>query len=301
MASHGVLVNATLCIDTVEVPGRGKVVDILGGAAAYFAAAARLFGPVRVLAAVGDDYPDELWQQLEALGLDLSGVVRRPGQTLRWHGSYHSDLKNRDTLVVHEDLAVEKIPPLPEAWRDTTHVCLGVTQPTNQLILQQQFPAARLTVLDTIDLYVMKHRLKLLEAIRGVHGLVINDWEAARLTGEEEAERAAERLLDLGPRFVIVKRGEQGATLAHPDGRWSCPAFPVERVVDPTGAGDSFLGGLLGYMAERDAGPEDFETLQHAMRYGTAAASFNIEDFSLRRLAAIDRGQIDERAALLKR
>jgi len=297
MANIGVLVNATLCIDTVEVPGRGKVTDILGGAAAYFAAAARLFGPVRVLGAVGDDYPDELWQQLEALGLDLSGVVRRPGQTLRWHGSYHADLKNRDTLVVHEDLAVEAIPPLPDAWRDTRHVCLGVTQPTNQLALQQQFPAAKLTVLDTIDLYVMKHRPKLLEAIRGVHGLIINDWEAARLTGEENAERAAERLLDLGPRFVIVKRGEHGATLAHPQGVWACPAFPVEHVVDPTGAGDSFLGGLLGHMAERNAGPDDFETLQQAMRYGTAAASFNIEDFSLRRLAQTSRNELDQRAA----
>ncbi|MEO0515561.1 MAG: PfkB family carbohydrate kinase [Planctomycetota bacterium] len=300
MESNGVLVNATLCIDTVEVPGRGKVTDILGGAAAYFAAAARLFGPVRVLGAVGEDYPDALWQELEGLGLDLSGVVRRPGKTLRWHGSYHADLKNRDTLVVQEDLAVEKIPHLPDAWRDTKHVCLGVTQPTNQLALQQQFPDAKLSVLDTIDLYVMKHRPKLLEAIRGVHGLVINDWEAARLTGDEDAERAAQNLLGLGPRFVIVKRGEHGATLAHPDGVWACPAFPVEQVVDPTGAGDSFLGGLLGYMAEQDAGPEDFKTLQHAMRYGTAAASFNIEDFSLRRLAQIDRPHLDERAAALQ-
>ncbi|MEM9420549.1 MAG: hypothetical protein AAGA25_16085 [Planctomycetota bacterium] len=130
MSFPGVLINATLCIDTVGVPGRGRVVDILGGAAAYFAAAARFYGPVRILGAVGSDYPDELWKQLEAMGLDLSGVERRPGETLRWHGSYHADLKNRDTLVVHEDLAVEAIPPLPEAWRDTAYVCSGVTQPT---------------------------------------------------------------------------------------------------------------------------------------------------------------------------
>ncbi len=300
MAREGVLVNATLCIDTVEVPGRGKVVDILGGAAAYFAAAARLFGPVRVLGAVGDDYPDELWRQLEALGLDLSGVVCRPGRTLRWHGSYHADLKNRDTLVVHEDLAVEAIPPLPEAWRDTPHVCLGVTQPTNQLALQRQIPGAKLSVLDTIDLYVMKHRPMLLEAIRGVHGLVINDWEAARLTGEDNAEQAARQLLDFGPRFAVVKRGEHGAILAHPGGVWACPAYGVKHVVDPTGAGDSFLGGLLGYMAEQDAGPDDFELLKHAMLHGSAAASFTIEDFSLRRLAVIDRGQLDERVATLR-
>lgn len=297
MSNPGVLVNATLCIDTVEVPGRGKVVDILGGAAAYFAAAARLFGPVRVLGAVGDDYPDDLWQELEALGLDLSGVVRRPGQTLRWHGSYHADLKNRDTLVVHEDLAVEKIPPVPEAWRDTRYVCCGVTQPTNQLALQQQFPGARMTVLDTIDLYVMKHRPKLLEAIQNVDGLVINDWEAARLTGEEDAEAAAKQLLGFGPKFVVVKRGEHGATLAHPEGVWHCPVYPVDQLVDPTGAGDSFLGGLLGYMAERGAGPDDFAAIQQAMLHGSAAASFTIEDFSLHRLAAVSREQIDQRVA----
>ncbi|MEM6856015.1 MAG: PfkB family carbohydrate kinase [Planctomycetota bacterium] len=300
MSFPGVLVNATLCIDTVEVPGRGKVVDILGGAAAYFAVAARLFGPVRVLGAIGEDYPETLWAELETLGLDLSGVVRRPGQTLRWHGAYHEDLKNRDTLVVHEDLSVEKIPPLPDAWRDTRYVCLGVTQPTNQLELRSRFPDARMTVLDTIDLYVMKHREKLREAIAQTDGLVINDWEAARLTGQDDAEQAARQLLNAGPRFVVVKRGEHGATLAHPDGLWHCPAYAVKDLVDPTGAGDSFLGGLLGYMAQRNASPNDFEALQQAMLHGSAAASFTIEDFSLRRLSQVKRPELDERVAELQ-
>ncbi|MBB6431563.1 PfkB family carbohydrate kinase [Algisphaera agarilytica] len=299
MSFPGVLINATLCIDTVEVPGRGKVVDILGGAAAYFAAAARFYGPVRILGSVGSDYPDELWQQLQAMGLDLSGVERRAGETLRWHGSYHADLKNRDTLVVHEDLAVEAIPPLPDAWRDTAYVCSGVTQPTNQLTLQSQFPDALLIVLDTIDLYVREHRPKLLEAIAGAHGLVINDWEATQLTGEADATEAAQKLLGLGPRFAIVKRGEFGAVLAHSEGVWHCPAYPVKDLVDPTGAGDSFLGGFLGYMAEQNADAEDFTAIQQAMRHGTAAASFTIEDFSLRRLADLTREQIDERVAAL--
>ncbi|MEM1107163.1 MAG: PfkB family carbohydrate kinase [Planctomycetota bacterium] len=303
MAADGVLVNATLCIDTVEVPGRGKVLDVLGGAAAYFAAAARLFGPVRVLAAVGEDYPEALWRELEALGIDLSGVVNRPGRTLRWHGVYHEDLQNRDTLVVHEDRSVEAIPPLPEAWRDTRYICAGVTQPENQLALQQQFRNARLTVLDTIDLYVNKHRLELLRAIAQADGLVINDWEAARLTGEGDPKRAVTKLLGFGPRFAVLKVGEDGAFLAHADApgkTWRCPAYPVERLVDPTGAGDSFLGGLLGYMAEREAGADDIEAIQQAMLHGSAAASFTIEDFSLRRIARVERKHVDERIVELK-
>ncbi|MEM7627700.1 MAG: PfkB family carbohydrate kinase [Planctomycetota bacterium] len=292
-----VLVNATLCIDDVDVPGVGEVRNVLGGAAAYFSAAARLFGPVRVLAAVGEDYPPALWEQLLGLGIDPAGIARRPGKTFRWHGRYHADLKHRDTLVVDFDPAVEAMPPVPEVWRDTEYVCLGVGVPTNQLALRRSFGNARLTVLDTIDLYVMKHRPALLEAMRNVHGVVINDWEAARLTGEEDAALAAMKLTELGPTFAVVKRGEAGAVLAHPAlGRpWACPAYGVGRVVDPTGAGDSFLGGLLGYLASVDAVVDDVDAFRRAVMHGTVAASFTIEAFSLERIAAIDRAAFDRR------
>lgn len=290
-----VLINATLCIDDVDVPGVGSVENVLGGAAAYFAAAARLFGPVRVLAAIGDDYPDELWQQLLALGIDPEGIVRRPGKTFRWHGRYHADLKHRDTLVVDFDPAVEATPPVPEAWRGTEYVCLGVNAPANQLTLRRAFPQTRLTVLDTIDLYVMQHRPALLEAIAAVDGVVINDWEAARLTGEEDAEQAALKLAELGPAFAVVKRGADGAVIAHHGGTWACPAFPVENLVDPTGAGDSFLGGFLGYLASTNATADDFSALQSAVIHGTVAASFTIEAFSLERIAGVTRDAFSER------
>ncbi|MEO1235185.1 MAG: PfkB family carbohydrate kinase [Planctomycetota bacterium] len=292
-----VLINATLCIDTVEVPGVGKVEGVLGGAAAYFAAAARLFGPVRVLGAVGEDYPDELWAQLTAMGLDTAGIARRPGRTFRWHGRYHADLKHRDTLVVDFDPAVEAPPPVPEAWRDTGYVCLGVSLPENQLRLRGQFPGAALTVLDTIDLYVNRHREKLVEAIGAVHGVVVNDWEAERITGEADAARAAERLRGMAGSFAVVKRGADGAVLADAAGVWSCPAAATAGVVDPTGAGDSFLGGMLGYLASVDAGVDDTQALRRAVALGSAAASFTIEDFSLRRLAGVTRGEVEERAA----
>ncbi|MEM9420548.1 MAG: PfkB family carbohydrate kinase [Planctomycetota bacterium] len=165
--------------------------------------------------------------------------------------------------------------------------------------MQSQFPDARLIVLDTIDLYVREYRPKLLEAIAGAHGLVINDWEATQLTGEGDATEAAQKLLGLGPRFAIVKRGDHGAVLAHPEAMWHCPAYPVKDLVDPTGAGDSFLGGFLGYMAEHNADADHFAAIQQAMCHGTAAASFTIEDFSPRRLAKVTRKQIDERVAEL--
>lgn len=292
-----VLVNATLCIDDVEVPGVGEVRNVLGGAAAYFSAAARLFGPVRVLAAVGDDYPPELWEQLLALGIDPAGIARRPGKTFRWHGRYHADLKHRDTLLVDFDPTVEAMPTVPEAWRDSPYVCLGVNAPENQLKLRRSFPGAKLTVLDSIDLYVMKHREALLEAMRNVHGVVINDWEAARLTDHEDAVRAAEALRGLGPAFVVVKRGEQGAVLADAAGAWACPAVAVEKLVDPTGAGDSFLGGMLGYLASVGAEADDTAALRTAVVHGTVAASFTIEAFSLDRIATVTRDEFDERHA----
>lgn len=306
-----VLVNATLCIDTIEVPnargGLDRVEGVIGGAAAYFAAAARLFGPVRVLGAVGEDYPEALWGKLEAMGVDWSGVVKRAGRTFRWHGRYHADLKHRDTLVVDFDPAVEALPELPEAWRDTKYVCLGVNAPENQLRLRSQFPesdprnipgvipGAGVMVLDTIELYVMRHRPALIEAIGRVDGVLVNDWEAEQLTGEADPARAAQRLLGRGPRFAVVKCGGSGAVLAHGDAVWHCPTVGVQRVVDPTGAGDAFLGGMLGHLASVNAEADDVEALKQAIIRGTVAASFTIEAFSVDRIAAVTQNEFDRR------
>lgn len=295
----GVLVNATLCIDTIEVPGRGRVEGELGGAAAYFAAAARLFGPVRVLAGIGADYPESLWARLVAMGLDLRGVARRSGPTFRWHGRYHEDLKDRDTLRADFDPAVEAVPPVPEAWRDTAYTCFGVSDPENQLAMRRLFPHATLTVMDTIEMYVLRRREALLQAIADVHGLVVNDWEARELTGHRDPTRAAEALRQLGPTFAIVKRGGEGSVLSHAQATWHCPAYRVDQVVDPTGAGDCYLGGLLGYLAQQQARAEDVDAVKRAMLHGAAAASFVVEDFGPRRIEAAERNELDRRVALL--
>ncbi|MEM9883432.1 MAG: PfkB family carbohydrate kinase [Planctomycetota bacterium] len=299
MPPPGVLVNATLCIDTVEVPGVGRVDGVLGGAAAYFTAAARRYGPVRVLAAVGSDYPHDLWQKLQTLGGDLAGVARRPGRTFRWRGRYQPDLQNRDTLVVDFDPAVEAMPPLPPGWEASAYVCLGVNAPANQLRLRDSLPNTRLAVLDTIDLYVNQHRDDLLRAIAAADGVVINDWEAARLTGHDDPAAAARRLLDLGVAFAVVKQGAAGSHLATPNDVWHCPACRVDRLVDPTGAGDSFLGAMLGHLAAHHASLHDPAALRHAVAHGTAAASFTIEAFSLDRWYHLTDAEHADRLATL--
>jgi sugar/nucleoside kinase (ribokinase family) len=296
------LVHATLCLDDLDVPGVGSVRGVLGGAAAYFAAAARRFGPVRLLAAVGEDYPDDRWQELLDLGIDPAGIVRRPGKTFRWHGAYHDDLKHRDTRLVAFDPAVEALPDLPTGWEDTTHVCLGVTDPRNQLALRRRLPHAKLAVLDTIDLYIQQHRGDLRAAIAAADGVVVNDTEAGWLTGATDPAAAATKLLAFGPRFAVVKAGAGGAVLAKGDATWPCPAVPIEKGIDPTGAGDAFLGGMMGHLASTDADAENDAALRRGIVHGSVAASFTIEAFGVDGLRNVENAEYQQRfSALSKR
>jgi sugar/nucleoside kinase (ribokinase family) len=291
------IVTGSIGIDTIETP-TGSADEVLGGSSIYFGAAASFFGPVRLVGAVGEDFPDHFIDPFHHFEIDTAGLERRAGsKTFRWHGRYHENMNHRDTVSVDLNVLIEDLPPVPESFKDSGHIFLAVTSPENQLALLEQFPQRKLVVADTIDLYIENNRDALDEVLGKVDGVIINDDEAAMLTGKADAVSAANHLLKAGPRFVIVKKGEHGAVLRHADGVVALPAWPSDNVIDPTGAGDSFAGGFMGHLAANDADGSDFAQLKQAIAYGTMVASFTIEAFSVARLKELDRNEIDQRFA----
>lgn len=289
------IVTGSVGIDSVETPS-GRVDEVLGGSAVYFCAAARFFGPVRLLAAVGGDFPERFERLLALPEVDLSGLEKRPAsRTFRWHGRYHADLNRRDTVKVELNVLAEKLPRVPEHYRDSQYIFLANTHPEGQIELLEQFPDRRLVVADTMDLWVHKERQGLEKLLRRIDGLVLNDAEARMLSGLENLVQAAEAIQKMGPRFVVIKKGEHGALLRW--GEWvaALPAWPSDRVVDPTGAGDSFAGAMMGVLAA--AGENWPNQLLRAVAVGTVVASFTIESFSLNRLLEITRQDVDQRLA----
>ena len=289
------IVTGSVGIDSVEAPS-GTAVDVLGGSAVYFAAAASFFGPVRLVAAVGEDAPPELERILDHFGVDHTGLERRAGsQTFRWSGRYLDDMNQRETVSVDLNVLAESLPPVPEAYRDSRHIFLANTDPGSQFELLQHFPDRAIAVADTMDIWIHDHRPALEKLLAQVDGIVLNDSEAAALTGETNMVHAGTVIRGMGPHFAVIKRGEHGALLSHEVGTAALPAFPSPHVVDPTGAGDSFAGGMMGHLAS--VRRDDFDTLRTAMAWGTVVASFNIESFSLECLERIDRAAIDQRFA----
>ena len=290
------IVTGSIGIDSVEAP-TGTAEDVLGGSSIYFAAAASFFGPVRVVGAVGDDFPDQYLDTSRHFGIDLQGFEKRAGsKTFRWRGRYHENMNVRDTLLTELNVLAEALPTVPPAYRDSRYVFLANTDPVSQMTLLDSFPNCRLVVADTMDLWINTQRDELLELLGRVDGLVLNDSEAQALTGETNLVRAAEAVQRLGPGFVVVKKGEHGSLLHHRDGQVALPAFPARQVVDPTGAGDSFAGGMMGHLAAANVtGAPSLEQLKRALAYGTVVASFNIEAFSLERLTQLSRADLDER------
>lgn len=289
------IVTGSIGIDSIDAP-TGKAENVLGGSCIYFAAAASFFTPVRVVGAVGEDFPDAFLDTFRHFKIDLAGLERRAGsKTFRWHGRYHQDMNVRDTLDVQLNVLAERLPPVPPAYRDSRFVFLANTHPAGQLELRKQFPAATLVIADTMDLWIRNERPALLDLLRQVHGLVLNDEESFQLTGRTNIVQACEAILALGPRFVVVKKGEHGAFLMHEGGMVALPAFATRDVVDPTGAGDTFAGGMMGHLAA--TGDWSLAGVRRAMAYGTVVASFNIESFSLDRLRQITRADIEARLA----
>ncbi len=297
-------VTGTVGIDTVVTPNGEHREGILGGSGVYFAAAAGLYTPVGMVAAVGEDFPAEFRAQIASLaGVDTAGLeVRAGSKTFRWGGKYLADMDHRETLFTELNILIEAPPSVPARYADCPVVFLANMHPGVQHALAKQFTKRRLIVADTMDLWIGTARAELEVLLGDVDGLVLNFDEAEQLTGERNTVTAGRKLLDFGPRFVVVKKGEHGAILVHRDGIAALPAFPAECVVDPTGAGDSFAGGMMGSIAAELArggaaakDPAGFETVRRAMAHGTVVASFTIEQFSLGRLGSLTREELGQR------
>ena len=276
------VVTGTIGIDTVHAPG-GSAENVMGGSSTYFAAAASLLTPVRLVAAVGDDWPAEHRSVLEGFeAIDTAGLEQRSGSsTFRWGGRYHDDMNQRDTLFTELGVLEETPPPVPETYTDSQYVFLANTHPGVQMGLLESFPDRTLAVADTMDLWINIAKDDLLALLAKLDGLVINDSEAALLSGNSNVADAAEAIRTMGPNFIVVKKGEHGAYLQHPDGEAAIPALPLKasQVIDPTGCGDSFAGGMMGHIASSDS--MDLATIREALAWGTVAASHTIEDFGL--------------------
>ncbi|GMV25251.1 MAG: sugar kinase [Phycisphaerae bacterium] len=289
--------TGTIGIDTVYAP-TGHAERVLGGSCTYFCAAASFFTPVRLVAAVGDDFPPAFRDVLSSFkGVDLAGLETRQGsRTFAWGGKYAANMNNRETLFTELGVLAEAPPRVPAAFADSKFVFLANSHPSVQLDLLGQIKGKPLAVADTMDLWINTAKAELLVLLRKVDGVVLNYDEAELLTGKSNSVSAARHILEMGPRFVVVKKGEHGALLAHRDGIAALPAFPAENVIDPTGAGDSFAGGMMGWIAGSNGGnPGSFDTIRRSLVAGTVVASFNIESFSLERLKTLTRPELDAR------
>ena len=287
------IVTGSIGIDSIQGPS-GTANNVLGGSCIYFAAAASFFSPVRLVGAVGEDFPPDFVDVFKHFKLDLTGLEMRKGsKTFRWSGKYHTDMNIRDTIGVELNVLAEKLPPVPTHYRDSHFVFLANTHPAGQLELLSQFPTRKIAVADTMDIWITHEKPTLLKLLSQIDGLVLNDSEAKMLTGQNNLIIAAEEVLKLGPKFVVIKKGEHGCLLRHKDGVVVLPAFPANKVVDPTGAGDSFAGGMMGYLSQ--SGSFAFADMRKALAYGTVVASYNIEAFSLGRLQSLTRKEIDQR------
>lgn len=286
------VVVGSIAFDSIETP-HGKVDDALGGSASFFSYSASFFTTPRLVGVVGEDFPEANRKLLESRRIDTSGLVSQPGKTFRWKGRYHEDMNTRDTLEVHLNVFGTFNPILPESFRDSTHVFLANGSPVLQAKVLEQVRKPKLVMADTMDLWIETQRDDLLKLLPRLHGLLLNDSEARLLTDQDNMIKAGQAVRKLGPKFVIIKRGEHGAMLFSDDGVFVIPAYPTEEVVDPTGAGDSFAGGIMGYLDSDDSPPPG--RLRRAMAYGTVLASLTVEGFGLDRLKQTRREEIDQR------
>jgi sugar/nucleoside kinase (ribokinase family) len=287
------LVVGSVAIDNVETPTTRRD-NLLGGSATHFSYAASFFTSVRLVGVVGADWPQEHTQLLVDRGIDTSGLQQvKDGKTFTWTGRYHDNMNDRDTLEVELNVFGEFDPVLPENYKRAKYVFLANGVPAVQMKVLSQVPGRRLAVADTMDLWIKTTRDDLNELLTQLDGLVLNDSEAKLIADTENLVTAGHRVREMGPKFVIIKKGEHGAMFFSEHETYVLPAFPTQNVVDPTGAGDSFAGGMMGYLSERDN--FDPDTLKTAMAYGILVASFNVEGFGLERLTEIKREDIDAR------
>jgi len=287
------VVVGSVALDSVETPTETRE-NLLGGSAVFFSYAASYFTPVRLVSVVGDDWPPEHTELLRSRNIDTSGLqVVAGAKTFRWRGKYFDNMNDRETLEVHLNVMEQFDPLLSEEYRRCKFLFLANDPPDLQMKILEQCPGALLTMADTMDLWINNEREGLMKLLKLIDGMVLNDSEAKMLTGDENLVRAGHAVREMGPRFVVIKKGEHGAMFFSQHETYVIPAFPTADVIDPTGAGDSFAGGMMGYLAEQ--GKVDPQTLKEAMAYGTLAASFTIEGFSLEGLAKIEREDLAQR------
>ena len=293
------VVVGSVAYDGVETP-HGKVDRMLGGAATYIALAASYFTPVRIVAVVGDDFSPEDEALLSSRDIDLSGMERvAGGKTFFWSGVYSADMNDRATTRTDLNVFADFHPRLPESYRAEPYLLLGNIQPSLQKSVRAQMPGAKLAGGDTMNLWIANTRDELLETIREWDFLLINDGEAAQLAGDRNLRRAAAKILGMGPRTLVIKRGEYGAVLFQGGEHFMAPGYLLENVFDPTGAGDCFAGGFIGYLAGRGveaaAGQVDFAELRRAVIYGSVMGSFCCERFGVDRFRTLTREEIEAR------
>lgn len=289
-----ILAVGTVALDTIETPF-GSAQNVLGGSATYITLAARYFcDDVRLVGVVGADFPPEYLELLQSSGVSLDGLeVDDQGKSFAWSGRYHYDLNERDTLATHLNVLETFDPRLPAAYRDSKMVCLGNLDPGIQRRVLDQMDEPAFIVCDTMNFWIENTPDSLRETLRVIDCLIINDAEARELSGEANLVRAARKVRAMGPQILIIKKGEHGALLFYDDVVFSAPAFPLEDIQDPTGAGDTFAGGFVGYLSR--AGEITPDALKCAVIFGSAMASFAVEAFGPARLTELDWDAIRQR------
>ncbi|RJP63495.1 MAG: sugar kinase [Ignavibacteriales bacterium] len=288
------LVIGSLAFDTVITPF-AKADNALGGSAVYVSVAASYFTkPIYLVGVVGDDFKEEHVKLLKDHNVDIEGLqIIENGKTFRWGGKYHDDMNNRDTLFTELNVFQDFDPVIPENYKKSEYVLLGNIDPTLQLRVLKQIISPKFIVCDTMNLWIDIKNAELLEVIKQVHVLIINDSEARLITKEPNLIKAAKMIMKMGPEFLIIKKGEHGALLFSKDKIFSAPAYPLENIYDPTGAGDTFAGGFIGYMQKTQ--DLSFENMKKAVIYGSALASFCVEHLSTKGIENLTQTKIQER------
>ncbi len=294
------LVTGSIGIDTVKTP-YGVSENCLGGSAVYFSMAASFFAPVRFIGVVGADCPFDLTNVFAGRDVDLRGLeVRRMSKTFRWKGSYHNSMNQAITDKVELNVLSEAPPIVPDVYKDSRFIFLANTAPALQLKLLEQIESPVFVAADTMDCWINGYLDDLKKLLKKINCLIINEDEAKALAGEHNVITAGEKIMNMGPRVVIIKKGASGSVMCEKSGQqFLLPAFPATEVKDPTGAGDSFAGALMGYLTK--TGKTDFDSLKTAIAYGTVVASFTISDFSLNGLTSISKADIDKRFEVLRK
>ena len=293
------VIVGTVAFDAIETPF-GKTDKILGGAATYIGLAASQFNvDGAIVSIVGGDFPKEYLRMLQENGMDISGLeIVEDGKTFFWSGKYHNDMNTRDTLITDLNVLADFNPVVPENYRDAEVVMLGNLHPLVQLGVIEQMDAPKLIVLDTMNFWMNSTLGELMQVIAKVDVITINDEEARQLSGEYSLIKAAHKIMEMGPEYVVIKKGEHGALLFSEDDVFFAPALPLEEVFDPTGAGDTFAGGFTGYLAK--TGDYSYDNMKNAIINGSALASFCVEKFGLERLLKLSNGEVHQRLQQFK-